>query len=224
MPSIRRLVLAAALLAVALPAAAADRYPDRSPWIIGLDIGLARYAMDDINAAVDEFNANPDVDDINRIDNGPEFSVSVARRLTPSLTAGLKFTRLDAATDLPSPTGAFEINAGANVWGGFVQWVPPREGGMSYGLGVDAGIASTTGEINLAIPLVGEYTGDFKGSAPAAAAYAIVDFVGTRTVSFQGHVGYRIANIEDVELDGVPSGDDIDSSGIFLRAAFRIHP
>jgi len=232
MMSLRRLAILAsaalAVLAAALPAAAGERYPDRSPWIIDLSIGLARYGMDDVNAIVRGFNeeSSPEVGDMDEINSGPEFSVGVGRRLTPSLTAGLKFTRLDASTDLPNLTGAAEINAGANVWSVYAHYIPPMDGGMTYGVGLDLGLASTTGETNIAIPNQPVITNDMSGSAPAAAAYLVLDFEGTRTISFQGHAGYRVAKITDVPLgfaDQVSLGD-VDLSGFFIRAAFLFHP
>ncbi len=225
--TLRRLpavLLIAAACAVAAPAAAAERYPDRSDWVIGLELGWARFAMDAVNDMVREFNENQDVDDMAEIDSGIDFGLWVGRRLSPALTAGLKFTHLDGSTDLPYVTGAFEINAGANLWSGWLHYVPPVDGGMAYGVGADLGVVATTGEINLAIPDVIEESGDFGGSAPAAAGYLILDFVGTRTVSFQGQVGYRYAKITDVTLAGGPSDAELDHSGFFFRAAFRLHP
>lgn len=218
------IALAGGALACARPAAAAERYPDRSPWIMGLEVGWARFAMDDVNDAIDAINREYGEDILGDIDAGVVFSAYVGRRLSPAITAGLKFTRLDGSTDYPDPTGAFEINAGANVWGGFVHYVPPVDGGMAWGAGLDLGVVSTTGEINLAIPAAGVETGDFGGSAPAAAGYLILDFPGTRTVSFQGHVGYRYAKIDDVTLAGGPSDAELDHSGFFFRAGFRLHP
>jgi len=134
-------------------AGAAERYPERSAWLVGLELGWAKFAMDDINAAIGEFNANPDVDDLDEIKGGVDFGAFAGRRLSESLTAGVKYTRLDGSTDLPDPTGAFEINTGANVWSGFLHYIPPLDGGMAYGLGVDLGAISTTGEINIAISI-----------------------------------------------------------------------
>lgn len=217
------LLLACACAAPA-PGATVERFPDRSPWILGLELGWAKVAMDDINAAVREFNANPDVGDMPEIDDAVDFGVSLGRRLSPSLTAGLKFTRLDASTDLPDPLGAFEINVGANVWGAYLHWIPPLEGGLAWGAGLDAGLLATTGELDLAIPGQGTESGGFDGTAPAGAAYLVIEGLGTRTVSFQGHVGYRYAKITDLELAGGPAADDLDYSGFFIRAAFRLHP
>lgn len=215
--------LAGAALACATPAAA-EPYPDRSPWIIGLELGWARFALDDVNDAIDAINREYGEDILGDINGGVEFSAYVGRRFSPTITAGLKFTRLDGSTDYPDPTGAFEINAGANVWGGYVHYVPPVDGGMAWGAGLDLGVISTTGEINLAIPAAGVETGGFGGSAPAAAGYLILDFPGTRTVSFQGHVGYRYAQIDDVTLAGGASDAELDHSGFFVRAGFRLHP
>ncbi|MBE0566148.1 MAG: hypothetical protein IH621_09340 [Krumholzibacteria bacterium] len=217
------IALAGAALACALPAAA-EPYPDRSAWLLGLELGWAKFAMDDVNDAIGAINQEYGEDILSDINGGVEFSAFVGRRFSPAITAGLKFTRLDGSTDHPDPTGALEINTGANVWGGYVHYVPPVDAGMAWGAGLDLGVVSTTGEINLAIPAEGVETGDFGGSAPAAAGYLILDFPGTRTVSFQGHVGYRYAKIDDVTLAGGPSDAVLDHSGFFARAGFRLHP
>jgi hypothetical protein len=217
-------LLTALAAAAAAPAAAAERYPDRSRWLVGLELGWAKFAMDDINGVIREFNADTTVADIDEIKDGVDFGVFLGRRLTSSLTVGVKYTRLDASTDLADPTGAFEINAGANVWNGFLHYVPPLDGGLAYGVGADLGWTSTTGEINVGRPNVIELTDKLEGSALALAGYLILEAQGTRTVSFQGQIGYRHAPITDVTISGVAWDRDLDHSGFFVRASFRLHP
>jgi len=220
------LLAAACLPSVSRAGAGDDRFPERSPWVLDLEFGWAKMAMDQINEAVAAFNAgyHSTYGELKEINGGVDFGVAVGRRLTPSLTAGLKFTRLDASTDLPDPIGAIEYNVGGNAWNGFVHWIPPMEGGMAWGVGVDVGVISTTGEIDLAIPSVVEETGKLDGSAPAVAGYLILDFAGTRTVSFQGQVGYRQAKITDLKVAGQATDGELDYSGFFFRAAFLLHP
>lgn len=226
-----RLALAALLAAVAVPsvgqAAAGDaRFPDRSPWVLDLEIGWAKLAMDQINEGIGAFNEgyHSTFGDLPEINGGVDFGVGVGRRLSPALTAGLKFTRLDASTDLPDPIGAFEIGVGANVWNVYAHWVPPMDEGMAWGVGADLGVISTTGSIDLIIPPDQGDSGAFDGSAPAAAAYLILDLPGTRVVSIQGQVGYRAAKITDVKVGGQATNTELDYSGFFFRAAFLLHP
>ncbi len=220
-------LLAAACLPVPSVAAAGDdRFPERSPWVLDLEIGWAKMAMGQINDAVAVINEgyHSTYGDLKEINGGVDFGAAVGRRLGPSLTAGLKFTRLDASTDLPDPIGAIEYNVGANVWSAFVHWIPPMEGGVAWGAGLDLGVISTTGSIDLAIPSVGVESGGLDGSAPAAAGYLIMDFAGTRTVSLQGQVGYRQAKITDLKVAGATTDGELDYSGFFFRAAFLLHP
>lgn len=224
-------VLCLVTVACALPAGAAEQYPDRSPWTFGIELGWSKFAMDDINDVIGAFNeAYGDTVDgkinavLSDINGGMEFGLTVDRRISSVLTVGLGYTHLDGSTDYPNPTGAFELSVGANLWRGYVHYIPKMDSGMSWGAGLDLGVISTTGDINLAIPGEGTDTGAFEGSAPAGAGYLIVDFPGTRTVSFQGHFGYRVATITDVTLAGTPANADLDYTGFFLRAAFLLHP
>ena len=222
----RWIVVALFLVTVvwALPAAAAQKYPDRSPWTVGIELGWSKFAMDDINDVIGAFNESYGEDVLSDINGGMEFGLTVGRRVSSVLTVGLAFSHLDGSTDYPNPTGAFELSVGANLWRGYAHYIPPMDSGMAWGAGLDLGVISPTGDINLAIPGEGTDSGEFSGSAPAGAAYLVLDFPGTHTVSFQGHFGYRIAKITDVTLAGAPANADLDYSGFFLRAAFLLHP
>ena len=217
-------VLCLVTIACALPAGAAEQYPDRSPWTIGLELGWSKFAMDDINDVIGAFNQEYGEDVLSDINGGMEFSVTVDRRISSVVTVGLAYSHLDGSTDYPNPTGAFELSVGANLWRGYVHYIPKMDSGMSWGAGLDLGVITPTGDINLAIPGEGTDSGSFGGSAPAGAGYLIVDFPGTPTVSFQGHFGYRVAKITDVTLAGAPANADMDYTGFFLRAAFLLHP
>ena len=217
-------VLCLVTVACAVPAGAAEKYPDRSPWTLGIELGWSKFAMDDVNDVIGVFNDEYGEDVLDDINGGMEFGLTVDRRISPLVTVGLGYTHLDGSTDYPNPTGAYELSVGANLWRGYVHYIPQMDSGMSWGAGLDLGVIATTGDINLAIPSEGIDTGEFGGSAPAGAGYLILDFPGTRTVSFQGHIGYRIATITDVTLAGDPANADLDYSGFFLRVGFRLHP
>ncbi len=220
--SVAALCLAAVVCAP--PAGAAEQYPDRSPWTVGIELGWSKFAMEDINGVIGVINNEYGEDVLSDINGGMEFGLTVDRRVSSLVTVGLGYTHLDGSTDYPNPTGALELSVGANLWLGYVHYVPTMDSGMSWGAGLDLGMISTTGDINLAIPAVGVDTGEFGGSAPAGAGYLILDFPGTRTVSFQGHFGYRVATITDVTLAGDPADAELDYSGFFLRVGFRLHP
>jgi len=206
--------------------ATAQSKPLLTPWI-GATAGFGTYAMGDVNEDIRNVDALifAKFDEIN---SGFAFGADAGFDVNQQWRIGVHYSRLLAGSDVGDASGTLDYNLPANAVYGSVDFLPPMASLVKVGLGVSGGVVLAAGTVDLSVAGVGTVSGELSGSGPYFDAHVSLDLPLGTLVALTPVIGYRYANVTEVELDDQPvytdSGEkyDVDYSGFLLRVGLRI--
>jgi hypothetical protein len=199
------------------------------PWLSG-SFGYSGYAMDDVNDDIGEINATLAGSglEMDEITKGLSYGLAFGLDVSPAFSIGLGYDRLTGQSDVSDPSGSIEYDLPANLLRGFGRYSFQSTGKAKGFLEASLGRVSSDATATLTVVGVGTQSFKFEGSGLAFEGAGGVSYWTSPTIAMFGLVGYRVANVEDVEVDGQPaynvSGENysIDYSGIFMRLGLTV--
>ena len=222
----RILLLACAAIFLLLPATstAAAR-----PWLSGW-FGGSIYAMGDINYNIGVINdalagSGLEMEEINR---GLQYGGALGLDLGTSFSVGVGYDRLTGQSDVGNQFFSIEYDIPAYLLRGFGRYSFESTGKTKGFLEASLGRVTCDGNATTTVSVVGPATATLDGSGLAAEGAGGFSYWTNPRVAVVGVLGYRFANVEDVEANGAPSSDpngdpySIDYSGVFVRLGLTL--
>ncbi|MFO7608278.1 MAG: hypothetical protein R6X35_03635 [Candidatus Krumholzibacteriia bacterium] len=217
MPRPVSLPLLLCVLACAVPAAAAD-------FVVGAHGGYGAYTQEDLNAAIRELNAAARADLADEIAGGFLYGGHAGLRINDSSILGVGYDRLLAKASGSAGGSFLDLEVPADCWYVFWQWLPDSDKVGRLGLGADAGFVTVSGGASSRVGVNPVETRSYEGDGLFLAVSVVGDAVLGSGFSLLGQGGFRLAQVPGITIDGLVSGDDLDYSGVFVRAGLRYAP
>ncbi|HET7904630.1 MAG TPA: outer membrane beta-barrel protein [Candidatus Eisenbacteria bacterium] len=194
--------------------------------------GYNTYAMDDVNDAIDEVNADPDVQSagisVDKISGGFGLGGGVQLWAADSWVISAEYERLMASTkDEGSVLGtpvSVELKVPANSFVLTGAYLFPSASKARFGLGAGVGYYSTSGTQEVSSPGI-SFSDEANGNGIGFHFLGVMDYAASSQVHLGLRAGYRVAKTKDLEdsagdkvynLDG--SEAQVDWSGLMTRA------
>lgn len=214
-PAATALLLGA--LACAVPAAAAD-------FVLGAHGGYGAYTQEDLNAAIVQLNAAARADMADEVKSGFLWGGHAGLRINDSSILGVGYDRLLAAASGAAGGSFLDLEVPADCWYAFWHWLPDSDKVGRLGLGADAGFVTVSGRASSQVVGNPVETRAYEGDGLFLAVSVLGDAALGGGLSLLGQGGFRLAQVPGITIDGLVSGDDLDYSGIFVRAGLRYAP
>jgi hypothetical protein len=222
MNRILRLLPLVAILALPAPA-----FAENMPWLAA-GVGFHTYGMSDVNDSIAELNDLIFPAAMDEIHSGWGFGGQVGVDM-PSISLALDYERLTGTKEVSDDTGSIEFAVPANLYMAQAVFRPASmASSMKLGLGVAAGLVSSSAEIRTSAVGFGSDTQKLDGNGGAFAAFATADFELAPRWSLVPSIGYRYAKIGEVKSDGDVlfnsdgSKFELDYSGLMTRVMLKI--
>ncbi len=189
--------------------------------------GLNTYAMDDVNTEI-RFLDDALPGSMDEIESGWSYGVAFGVDLPSRLSLAVGYERFFASTDYGDPSGSLDYDFAANVLKGSLLYRLSPPGLREFAVGFSFGMISSAGEVAIVDFEEGAFKGDVEGSSPLLEGFLAGDFRLTPKVALAGTVGYRIAEVDEIEIEGIPvtmpDGSDytVDYGGLLLRVGLKI--
>lgn len=226
MPYRRTLLLACAALCLFIPAAATAGV---RPWLSGW-FGGSTYAMGDVNDDIGDINTalqgtGLEMEEINR---GLTYGLALGLDLNPCVSVGLGYDKLTGQSDVGNQYFSVEYDLPAYVLRGFGRYSFQSTGKAKGFLEASLGRVVSQGNAMTTVSVVGPPTSSIEGSDFAFEGAGGASYWTSPQIAVVGMLGYRYANIGDVEANGSriynEDGDpySLDYSGIFVRLGLTL--
>lgn len=203
----------------------------------GVKFGLAAfggynsYAMDDVNDAIDDLNADPDVTaagiSVDEISSGIGLGGGIQMWAGGDFLLSAEYERLMASTKDDGNVGgtpvSVELKVPANAFVLTGAYLFPSASKARFGIGAGLGYYSTSGTQEVSAPPL-TFSEEATGSGVGYHILGVMDYEASKQVHLGIRVGYRIAETSDLEdSDGDkilnPDGSEAtaDWSGVMSR-------
>lgn len=194
------------------------------PWLSGW-FGGSAYAMGDVNDDIGEINSFLEGSGLKmeEIHRGPTYGLALGLDVGSGFSVGFGYERLTGKGDVSHPAFSLGYDLPATLLRGFGRYSFESTGKTKAFLELSIGNVTCDGIVTATISGVGTETTSFEGTDPALEGAAGFSYWTKPQVALVGVFGYRSANVEGVEANGVPAYDprgepySIDYSGAFVR-------
>jgi len=193
--------------------------------------GYNSYAMDDVNDAIDDLNADPDVTaagiSVDKISSGIGVGGGIQVWAGGDFLLSAEYERLMASTkdegDVGGTPVSVELKVPANAFVLTGAYMFPATSKARFGSGAGLGYYSTSGTQEFSAPPL-TFSEEATGSGMGYHILGVMDYEASKSVHLGIRVGYRIAETSDLEdsdgdkslnLDG--SEATADWSGVMSR-------
>jgi len=225
----------AALLFYFVPSAeAGEPRTSKNGWdnlSISVFAGLPTVDMGDLNAWIDEANANDETVSVPHLDSDYEWGMRISYSSHPRWRVGLGYTQIMVSSNGSTAFGPISIEAPANLGEVHLLHLFLPERTLNLGAGISAGISRVKGRMegafgNPSSPAHSVET--FTAGSPVFSGYGAADLRLGSTGSAVLEAGWRF--IELTEAEGqtfsyfYPDGRDvmISHTGFFIRVGLRL--
>lgn len=213
---VRLPILLCALLSAG-PVAAAE-------FVLGAHGGYGAYTQEDLNGAIKGLNEAARATLADEIKSGPEWGGHLGLRINETMILGVAYNRLKATAEGEARGSFLDLEAPADCWLAFVNWLPDSDQVGRLGLGADAGFVTVDGSAASQVAGNPVETRTYAGDGLFLAVYVVGDVILTGGLSLLAHGGFRLAQLPDITVNGAASGFDLDYSGVFVRVGLRFAP
>ncbi len=218
MRAIVRLVIVAAVVVGARPAAAGSKV------VVDAYGGYGAYTQEDVNAIVDLINSRAGDQAVDRLKGGLELGGHLGMRINDTAILGVGYSRLRASTAGSYADEALDVDAPADVWLLFGNWLPDNDRPARLGLGLEAGFVTAKGTSRYTPTGAAAQVEHWKGNGLFLALYLVGDADLGAGLHLVADGGFRLAQVPDITIDGESSSSKLDYSGIFGRVGLRYAP
>lgn len=184
--------------------------------------GFNSYAMSDFNDTeiAPLQAAGMPIDDVK---SGANIAAGIRYWPAEHVFLEIGYERLMASTSYGDPTGRIEYNLPANAFLASVGYLFPSRSRFHVGFSGGLGYYSSAGDITLSISGSGSASVDLKTSGPGFHGLILGVYQASPSVDVLTEIGFRYAKAKDIELLGMPTGEDLEWTGVILRAGLGIN-
>jgi hypothetical protein len=196
-------------------------------WV-QVSLGLHGMAMDDINKT--DFRWHEDSAngfDLKELSSGMALSFGIGYDMSPALGYGFFWEHQYAKTDGQDQEIKADVNLGANIFAGRVNYNFIRSEKWRLGLAGSLGYLATSGNVKISTDGVNYGDTAIKGSGWSLEGMAIVEFVAGESTIVQVTGGWRQAEVKSFKNGGatakLPDGSDmtLDYTGFTARVGLK---
>lgn len=193
-------------------------------FVLGAHGGYGAYTQEDLNDAIGGLNEAARATLADEIKGGVEWGGHLGLRINETTILGVAYSRLEAAAAGEAAGSFLDLEAPADCWLAFVNWLPDSDRVGRLGLGADAGFVTVDGGAASQVAGNPVETRTWAGEGLFLAVYVVGDVNLAGGLSLLANGGFRLAQLPDITIDGAASGSDLDYSGIFVRVGLRFAP
>jgi len=194
--------------------------------------GFSLFNPDDVNDALDRFNAEAGGPFLDHIGTGLDVGLSAGYSLNAELGLGLGYARLSSSSGFSWRGYLFEYDLPADLYEIFLDYLPANDRKFRVGAGASSGMIRSAAALRFEDPVEGNLQVPFNGNGFLFTGYILVDAVLAPAWSLFGQAGFRHAIISDLKVDGktILNPDSLDDklrfnySGLFLRVGIQFRP
>jgi len=190
--------------------------------------GYGLYAMDEVNAFIDDLNQDAGTDVLDKLESGGNFGLALTSRMSPRLSGAVTWEHLYASTKTTEGAASLDLNAPANVFKISMAYHLIESGWFQPFIQGGGAIMTTRGHLKW-------QEGDdkieheFKGTglhldADLGAYLTLSDRIGAKVTA-----GYRFAKLNELTYDassfggyGSFNGPGVDYSGWTVKLGINI--
>jgi len=190
--------------------------------------GYGLYAMDEVNAFIDDLNEDAGGDVLDKLESGGNFGLALTSRMTPRLSGAVTWEHLYASTKTTEGAASLDLNAPANVFKISMAYHLIESGWIQPFIQGGGAIMTTRGHLKW-------QEGDdkieheFKGTglhldADLGTYLTLSDRIGAKVTA-----GYRFAKLNELTYDassfggyGSFNGPGVDYSGWTVKLGINI--
>lgn len=168
-------------------------------FYIGGSLGYNSYSLSDVN---DEIRAIGDVSGLgsDEINGGIGYQIEGGLSLRSGISFGLGYERMTGKSEISDNTGGIEYSTPANAIFGTFEYALPTHSAFGVSLGASIGKISTAGGVRLWVTGEGSAAADFEGSGLYGEGRLIGNFAAGKFFVFSPSIGYRVANISEIQI------------------------
>lgn len=213
---------------------AGDPRTSKNGWdnlSISVFFGIPTVDMDDLNAWIDEANANDETVSVPHLESDYEWGMRISYSSHPQWRVGLAYTQVMVSSDGSTAFGPISIEAPANLLEVHLLHLFMPERSLNFGAGISAGFSRVKGRLEGALGNPNSPTHSvetFTAGSPVFSGYGAADLRLGSVGSAVLEAGWRFVDVTEAEGQTFsyfyPDGRDvmISHTGFFIRVGLRL--
>lgn len=191
-------------------------------------LGYNSYSMSDVNKEVQAVNSLISPLHLDEINSGTSYGAGFGIPVSAKIDLGFGVEKFAADTQVGDATGSLKYDFAANVYKASLYYHFPTTSKFATGISGSLGRISSAGDIDYQETGVGSLHGNVTGSGTLVEGTFTADYWVSPKVAITGSAGYRIAKVNEIEVNGNPiygEGGDryaVDYSGLAIRVGIKV--
>lgn len=216
-----RLLTAAAVLVLVLALAPLTA---GAGIVVSAQGGWGAHTQEDLNDAINEFNQAAGQTVAPTLDSGWDWSVRAGMQGAGTTALGVGWQHLSGKVDGSAGGSWLELSVPADCLLAWMTWLPDNDQVGRVGLAADVGFLQVDGSARSQFENAEPETRTYEGKGLFLALAVVGDAALSESLSLQGFAGFRLAQVPNLQVNGVAEDYSLDYSGVFVRAGLRWAP